>query len=115
MSVAFYFKNDELFVSADGSSVSMEDYSNQVWNDCVSELMPFGIQKDTLDKCAVNYGRRISELKQYAIPFGKLGIKIIREITKVATNHLMFVMVETDRLSKQKKRKSGFATVTKSI
>jgi hypothetical protein len=68
-----------------------------------------------LDKCAVNYGRCISELKQYAIPFGQLGIKIIREITKVATTHLMFVITETDRLSKQNKGKSAFAIVTKSI
>jgi hypothetical protein len=115
MSITFYFKNDILYIRADGNECSMVDYSNQVWNECVAELMIFGIQKDTLGKCATNYGIHISEIKKYAKPFGDLGIKIIKEITRIATKHLTFVMNECEKLTKQNKNKSGFMIVETEI
>lgn len=113
MSITFYFKNDILYIRADGNECSMVDYSNDCWNETVSKLIIKGVTKDTLNNAAKIYGSHISEIKQYAIPFGELGIKIIREITRIATNHLTFVMTECEKISKQKKNKHscGFVVV----
>lgn len=111
MSIALYFKNDILYINADGEECSMVDYSNTVWNEIMEELMVLGIQKDTLSIAATKYGSQISEIKQLARPFGAKGITIIKEITRIATKHLTFVMIECEKLSKQNKGKSGFVAV----
>jgi len=113
MSIIFYFKNEVLYMNAGGIEVSMEDYSNQVWNDAVIEESAKGISKSSLGKSAEIYGKKISEIKKYAVPFGEFGIKIIREITRIACAHLIFVMEETEKLSKKKLGKSSLMSIEK--
>lgn len=112
MSITLYFKENILYIQADDNECTMEDYSNTIWNESVLELKSFGIQKDTLSQCAINYGKKISEIKELVKPFGIEGLVIIKEITKIATKHLIFVMEEIKNLNKTIKG-SGFVWIEK--
>lgn len=111
--IIFQFKNGELYMSVNGSECSFTDFSNQTWNDSMRELMVFGVQRDTLTKCAERYGKIMSDTKRYAIPYGEFGIRIIREITRIATAHLTFVMAKSQELQKHSNGKSRFVKVNK--
>lgn len=117
----FYFENNQLMMCVLGQRVSFEDFSNETWNDCMRELMVFGINKDTLSNCSVNYGRIMSETKHLVLAKrGVLGVdltmKIIREITKCATAHLEFVIQQTNLTTSRLRntgKKSAFISVEK--
>lgn len=117
----FYFENDQLMMRVLGNIVSFEDFSNETWNDCMRELMVFGINKDTLTNCSVKYGKIMSETKHIVLAKrGVLGvdltIKIIREMTKVATAHLEYVIEQTKQQTKtlrKQGKKSAFIVVEK--
>jgi len=111
MSVMFYFLRDTLYINLDGEPYEVEEYSRALWNTCMEEIMMLPLTKQTQDSAIQSYADRMSELKQLAIPCGELGIKIIREITKIATAHLMFVMRKQKEMSKSKS-KSGFIEVS---
>ncbi len=96
--ISFYFKEGELFIMANGDTSRFEDFSNNLWNDCAREQLQSGLKKETLTLTAQQYGKVISDVKKYARPFGELGITIIREITRIATKLLEFVIEQAQKV-----------------
>lgn len=86
--VRFEFIDEELYLSMFDKSVKFKDYSNQLWNDLTLERE---IDSDVND-IAVKYKNDISALKQKAISYGMLGIRIVNEISRICIKHLEFVI-----------------------
>lgn len=109
--IAFYFKNNILFMRANGTECSIHEYIIETWNGCAEKNLILGATSDSINVISVEFGEKIRELKKTALPFGE---KIVREITKLACDHLRFVIAITNEVNKQRiKTKSGFIHVEK--
>lgn len=101
--ITFKFMFEELYIITNNDPVLFKDFSNTLWNDLTLNKKP----KDDVNDIAVEYGKVITEVKQYAIKYGPLGIPIIKEITRICSQHLEFVIKMS---MKQLKSNKGMTT-----
>lgn len=103
--ISYYFQNNNkgkevLHIVVDGSDMTYGDFSNRTWNCIMEENQETG-KSINPDDVALEYAKVISQTKHCAIPFGQLGIKIIKEITAITTRHLEFVLKMWENIIKK--------------
>ena len=108
--VEFEFKNGELYILISNEPVGFKDFSHQLWNSLVLDRKVGGDSNDI----AVEYGKVITELKQFAIPYGLQGIRIIKEITRICSEHLMFIYKMATKQAKIAKKNKTKGTPSSS-
>lgn len=108
MSIKLYFKfnpdmYEELYISCDEDSFSFKEFAMTVWNQTMKRRMESGESIDP-DDVAVEYYAKIVEIKSTISKGVPLGVKIIKEINKIVTNHLDFVIKMCEKQTKQLKK-----------
>jgi hypothetical protein len=83
----------------DKEPIKFNDFSNSLWNDLTLNRK----LNDDINDIAVEYGKTITTAKKYAIKYGPLGIPIIKEITRICTQHLEFVVKMSKKQYKSNK------------
>lgn len=108
MSIKLYFKfnpdmYEELYISYDEDSFSFKEFAMTVWNQTMKRRMESGESIDP-DNVAVEYYAKIVEIKSTISKGVPLGVKIIKEINKIVTNHLDFVIKMCEKQTKNLKK-----------
>ena len=107
--INFEFKNGELFILIDNEPIDFQSFSHQLWNDLVLDKTYNG----DIGIIAGEYEKHISAVKQHAIPYGNIkGVRINREITRISTKHLEFILKMATKQLKTKAMPSTSGTYT---
>lgn len=109
MSFSFYFQMnpdveyEDLYMVCDGETASFKAFQITLWNDIMKSRMESGKSLEP-DDVVVEYYATITEIKN-TVPKGlPLGVKIIKEINKIVTNHLNFIMKMCEKQTKNLKK-----------
>ena len=97
--IGFEFKNSKLYIVINDEPMSFTDFSHGLWNDCVLTNNKAG---GNVNDVQIEYEKVISQTKQYAMPYGLQGIRIIQEITSITTEHLEFLCKMSKKQHKSK-------------
>ena len=113
--IQFFFTNNELYVAIADGQKKMVDVLREIWNECVVKIVDDDTisNEDKLGESAVEFGERVSEIKQLAIPFGQFGFRVIQEITRLGIQHLELVIAESKKNAKRNRGtgKSGIIQI----
>jgi hypothetical protein len=107
---------EELYMVYGLETVMFKAFQITVWNDMMKSRMESGksIQPDDV---VVEYYDIIADIKNHVPRSTPLGVKIIKEINKVVTNHLNFIMKMCNKQTKNLEKanqvsKGGIYAVT---
>ena len=88
MRVLYHWNGDELMIECGGITCTYNEFQLETWN----ELTRTATKQDTLGSVAEKYAKEISITKHRAIKYGDAGMRIVKEITRLATRQLELAM-----------------------
>jgi hypothetical protein len=95
MSIDYQWDGDNLMIGWGGYNIPFSMYQLETWNEIAKDR-----QYKSLGEHAEAYGAEMSRAKHQAIKYGKNGVRIIKEITRLATQNLELVMKLTKKSAK---------------
>ncbi len=90
---------EELYIVGGLNTCLFKDYSNNLWNEIMKRRMELG-ESIHPDDVVVEFYAGITDVKNAVPKQTILGVKIIKEINKIVTNHLQFLMKMCEKQSK---------------
>jgi hypothetical protein len=109
MSIGFYFQMnpivdyEELYMVGGMNTCLFKDYSNDLWNETMKSRMERGVSIHP-DDVVTEFFAGITDVKNAVSRSTPLGVKIIKEINKVVTNQLQFIIKMFEKQSKNLKK-----------
>jgi len=86
----------QLMIGCGGCFIPFKTYQLETWNEIAKDS-----QYKSLGEHAEAYGTEMTRAKHHAIKYGERGIRYVREITRLATNHLELVIKLTKKSAKR--------------
>jgi hypothetical protein len=101
--IEYEFKGNELHLKRKGGLVPFKNYAPALWNVLTSH-------HTNNDDCAEEFYHLMTNLKRAAIPYGRQGIRIIKEITRIVKEHFEFIIKIIDKTNKSIDKRGGDKT-----
>ncbi len=96
LDILYKWNGDELMCGYESCFIPFNTYQLETWNEIAKDS-----QYKSLGEHAEAYGTEMTRAKHQAIKYGEKGIRIVKEITRLATQQLELIMKLTKKSAKR--------------